>query len=228
MVMAMALLYLDGAASSTTSSANGSILTLVTAYENGLAAVLQLDPSGTWNTVYLSRVHQQPILSLDVVVDQGFFLTSGADAVVAKHPIPGGSQFAADDQPVQQPLKISNTKHSGQQGLRVRDDGRIFATAGWDSAVRVYSSKTLKEVAVLKWHQVGCYAVALASVVASDSRTDDTRTGASSEPHEVPPRDLVSRSGQLSVKDRRILRAQTAHWIAAGSKDGKISLWDIF
>lgn len=229
MVMALALLYLDGN-SSTTSSANSSrsILTLVTAYENGLATVLQLDPSGTWNTVYLSRVHQQPILSLDVVADQGFFFTSGADAVVAKHPLSGSPNSAVDEQPVQEPLKISNTKHSGQQGLRVRDDGRIFATAGWDSAVRVYSSKTLKEVATLKWHKVGCYAVALASVAASDPTADDTRTGASSEPHEAPPRDLVSRSGQLSVKDRRILGAQTAHWLAAGSKDGKISLWDIF
>ncbi|KAF6809174.1 WD repeat-containing protein [Colletotrichum sojae] len=229
MVMALALLYLDGN-SSTTASANSSssILTLVTAYENGLATVLQFDPSGTWNTVYLSRVHQQPVLSLDVVADQGYFLTSGADAVVAKHPLPGSPNSAVDEQPVQQPLKISNTKHSGQQGLRVRDDGRIFATAGWDSAVRVYSSKTLKEVATLRWHKVGCYAVALASVAASDPTADDTRTGASSEPHEAPPRDLVSRSGQLSVKDRRILGAQTAHWLAAGSKDGKISLWDIF
>ena len=29
----------------------------------------------------------------------------------------------------------------------VRSDGRIFATAGWDSAVRVYSAATLKELA---------------------------------------------------------------------------------
>ncbi|KAK1598197.1 WD domain-containing protein [Colletotrichum navitas] len=214
MVMALALVYVDGV-SSTGPSANNQ-LTLVAGYENGLATVMQF-AGGTWNTIYLSQVHNQPILSLAVAPDQGCFLTSGADAVVAKHPIPGPSP-AVDGNLIQQPLKILNTKHSGQQGLRIRDDGRIFATAGWDSTIRVYSAKTLKEVATLKWHQVGCYAVALADVKAAP-RTHETR-GAS--------RDVISPTGQISVKDRRIQQAQSAHWLAAGSKDGKISLWDIF
>ncbi|KAI3538950.1 WD repeat domain-containing protein [Colletotrichum filicis] len=227
MVMALALLYVD-VPGSTPSSTNGR-LTLVAAYENGLATVLQLN-SGTWNTTYLSQVHNQPILSLDVIAEQGYFLTSGADATIAKHPIPGpnpGPNADIDGGIIQQPLKILNTKHSGQQSLRLRDDGRIFATAGWDSVIRVYSSKTLKQVAALKWHQVGCYAVALASVGAT-SRTDETRS-ASSDPNQLP-HDLISRPGQqqLSVKDRRIQQAQNAHWLAAGSKDGKISMWDIF
>ncbi|KAL0944549.1 WD repeat-containing protein [Colletotrichum truncatum] len=224
MVMALALLYVDGALPGSP-SANGT-LTLVAAYENGLATVLQLTTNGTWSTVYLSKIHQQPILSLDVVADQQYFLTSGADAVVAKHPLPGPNS-AGEEQPVQHPLKISNTRHAGQQGLRVRDDGRIFATAGWDSAVRVYSSKTLKEVATLKWHQVGCYAVVLASV-SVDPRAGDNGVASSEAHSQELPRDLVPRLGQLTVKDRRILQAQTAHWLAAGSKDGKISLWDIF
>lgn len=227
MVMALALLYVD-VPGSTPSSTNGR-LTLVAAYENGLSTVLQLN-SGTWNTTYLSQVHNQPILSLDVVAEQSYFLTSGADATIAKHPIPGlnpGPNSDIDLGIIQQPLKILNTKHSGQQSLRLRDDGRIFATAGWDSMIRVYSSKTLKEVAALKWHQVGCYAVALASVGAT-SRTDETRS-ASSDPNQLP-HDLICRSGQqqLSVRDRRIQQAQNAHWLAAGSKDGKISMWDIF
>ena len=31
-----------------------------------------------------------------------------------------------------------------------------------------------------------------------------------------------------SVQQRRQEKAQTTHWLAAGSKDGKISLWDIY
>ncbi|GKT47370.1 ASTRA-associated protein 1 [Colletotrichum spaethianum] len=222
MVMALALLYVDGT-SSIGPSANGQ-LTLVAAYENGLATVMQL-AGGTWNTTYLAQVHNQPILSLDVVADQGYFLTSGADAVVAKHPIPGLNS-AVDGNFVRQPLKILNTKHSGQQSLRIRDDSRIFATAGWDSTVRVYSAKTLKEVAALKWHQAGCYAVAFANVSAT-SRTDDTRD-ASSDANQLSRELTSSRAGQISVKDRRLQQARNAHWLAAGSKDGKISLWDIF
>ncbi|KAK1989232.1 WD domain-containing protein [Colletotrichum cereale] len=214
MVMALALLYVDGALS-TGPSTNGQ-LTIVAAYENGLATIMQF-AGGTWNTVYLAQVHNQPILSLAVAAGQDYFLTSGADAVVAKHPIPGPNS-GIDGNLTRQPLKILNTKHSGQQGLRIRDDGRIFATAGWDATVRVYSAKTLKEVATLKWHQVGCYAVALASVRAAPWAHETP--GASSDI--IPPPNLIS------VKDRRIQQAQSAHWLAAGSKDGKISLWDIF
>ena len=34
--------------------------------------------------------------------------------------------------------------------------------------------------------------------------------------------------GELSVKERRIKMAKETHWLAAGSKDGRISLWDIY
>ena len=30
------------------------------------------------------------------------------------------------------------------------------------------------------------------------------------------------------IKHQRIIKAQRTHWLAAGGKDGKISLWDIY
>jgi len=130
-----------------------------------------------------------------------------------------------------EPLKAVNTKHSGQQSLKIRSDSRIFATAGWDSKIRVYSAKTMKEVAVLKWHQVGCYTVAFSSL---DDETGDQST-AGSEPSrtqaDIPTSTAVTavpKLVDLSVRDKRIKQAKTAHWLAAGSKDGKVSLWDVF
>jgi hypothetical protein len=88
----------------------------------------------------------------------------------------------------------------------------------------------MKELAVLKWHQVGCYAVAFADVKASDqakiptpNQEDEAKTTGS----------LSTRTGSLvgaglSVKEQRIETARKTHWIAAGAKDGKISLWDIY
>ncbi|ROT41901.1 WD40 repeat-like protein [Sodiomyces alkalinus F11] len=226
MVMALALLHAYDR------------LTLVAGYENGVAAVMQLSSdsssdNGIWTVTYKAKAHSEPILSLDVAPDHSYFLTSAADAIVAKHPVltasaaqtsaPASSATAtAHDYPI----KVTNTKHAGQQGLRLRDDGRIFATGGWDAMVRVYSSKTLKEVAVLKWHQVGCYAVAFANILSS-SASSAPLPGASAE-KEGPGQDVGPRTGELSVKDRRIQHAKTAHWLAAGSKDGKISLWDVF
>ncbi|KJZ79464.1 hypothetical protein HIM_00933 [Hirsutella minnesotensis 3608] len=139
------------------------------------------------------------------------------------------------------PLKSVNTKHSGQQSLSVRSDGRIFATAGWDSNIRVYSSKTLKELAVLQWHKVGSYAVTFANVAQPASGTPGNECRLNALPSSSGPESSTAKSLQsmpdegnavgaarMSVRETRIRQARTTHWIAAGSKDGKVSLWDIY
>lgn len=280
MVMALSLLW------------RHEFLFLLAGYENGLAVVARRRHGGAWDIIYRCQAHSQPILSLDYAPDKESFLSSGADATIAKHPIPhantatppvpgfktarnpetegleepnaalpsaglaptsaSGTEAPPRGLPrnkvaevVTSPLKVINTKHSGQQGLHVRSDGRIFATAGWDARVRVYSTKTMAELAVLKWHDVGCYAAAFASL------SDDGQSDVANEPEDTThenitmeqtntPDDASSmrgmemaittpdRPGELSVKDRRIKMAKDAHWLAAGSKDGKISLWDIY
>lgn len=234
MAMALALLWRAG------------ILTLIVGYENGMAVVVQESSAGRWDVTYQSQSHSQPVLSLDISPASDYFLTSGADALLVKHPIPEtGSSFApprtslphsalaGETQPiparpgqplevVTTPLKIVNTKHSGQQSLRVRSDGKIFATAGWDSKMRVYSAKTMAELAVLKWHEVGCFATAFADIGPPPvSKTSD----ALSSEHDTND---TAPSSVLSVKERRIRHAKETHWLAAGSKDGKVSLWDIY
>ncbi|KAK0641489.1 WD40-repeat-containing domain protein [Cercophora newfieldiana] len=287
MVMALSLFHLDRS------------LTLIAGYENGLAIVVQLNAQRGWEVKYQATCHSQPVLSLDVSPSREFFLTSSADAIVAKHPLPlsrsqtgtelatrseqkaaiaGGQEatggktagksllsavLAAEDPAVPtsttpqttnvraegahvatstEPLKVMNTKHAGQQSLHVRSDGRVFVTAGWDSKVRVYSAKTMKEVAVLKWHQVGCYAAALAEVGPAGDGEDAGRAAAKHD-RAAPDLDndqndlkqqedktstVVPKLVEISVRDKRIRQAKSAHWLAAGSKDGKVSLWDIF
>lgn len=274
MAMALSLLWL------------GDLLTLVIGYEDGMVIVTQLDDDGSWVVIYRNQCHKQPVLSLDVAPNHEYFITSSADATIAKHPLlpqpsqniglignspetmaptdnpkpeaasqsgkprethtkakpvsllsvalasqpPAASPKAPEKRQVQtQPLKTVDTRHSGQQGLRLRSDGRIFATAGWDSRIRVYSAKTMREVAVLKWHPVGCFAVAFADISAADtghattmaSDTDNSNTASEAT-------STVAKVLDMTVKDRRIAQAKSAHWLAAGSKDGKVSLWDIF
>ncbi|GAP91881.1 putative WD repeat-containing protein [Rosellinia necatrix] len=276
-------------------------LFLLAGYENGLAAVARRRHGGAWDILYKYQAHSQPILGLDFAPDKEYFFTSGADAVIAKHPIPHASPATQPvpgfkraenpetegkdkglEEPKRQatnpnasllfaglastsvsnpeapprslpkrvtqeaaaPLKIIDTKHSGQQGLRVRSDGRIFATAGWDSKVRVYSAKTMAELAVLKWHDVGCYAAAFAVLDGGqnsapnepedsslkDAVQEQTQSPGGSNPTERTAAAIVAamKPGEPSVKDRRLKMAKEAHWLAAGSKDGRISLWDIY
>ena len=188
-------------------------LTIIAGYESGHTTVSQFS-SNNWSVIYTSQVHTQPILSLDVSPLKDAYLTSSADAIIAKHPIPVTPENII--MAVQNlPLKTVQTKHSGQQGLRVRNDGKIFATAGWDTKVRVYSTKSMKELAVLKWHKEGCFAVAFADVVEQETREGDEKA-------------VVKTIGTINVKDERLWKAKNAHWLAVGSKDGKVSLWDIY
>lgn len=200
-----------------------SNLTVLAGYESGHTAVSCL--TNSWQTLYVANPHSQPVLSLDVEPGKEFYFTSSADAVVAKHPIPslsgdgGGKRLKEESLP----LKILKTKHSGQQGLRVRNDGKIFATAGWDGRARVYGAKGMKELAVLKWHKEGCYTVAFADVGLEDGKKDGAE-----DPDEDKGKELVSRLGTMTVREEREKKAKMTHWLAVGSKDGKVSLWDIY
>ncbi|GES64821.1 WD repeat protein [Aspergillus terreus] len=166
-----------------------------------------------WEKLYFCRPHTQPVLSIDVVPAGVEFISSAADALLVKHPIPPLGSTGQGG-----PLKQVDTKHSGQQGLRVRSDGRVFATAGWDARVRVYAVRTLRELAVLKWHKEGCYAVAFGAVNSASASDGDAASGAAAG----------EEFSLATVQKQRNYKVQNTHWLAAGSKDGKISLWDIY
>jgi WD40 repeat protein len=194
-------------------------LTVIAGYESGHTVVSRLSPTHSWQVLYTAQPHTQPILSLDVSPSKDFYLTSSADAIVAKHPIPViGETLRPTIESL--PLKTLHTKHSGQQGLRIRNDGKVFATAGWDTKVRVYATKGLKELAVLKWHKEGCYSLAFADVQEGSAEAENA------EDEKASP--LVKGSNEMTVKQERLWKAKTTHWLAVGSKDAKVSLWDIY
>ena len=187
---------------------NNQGLTIVAGYESGHACVWRKNAAGMWQTMYMHKSHSQPILSLAIAPSLGFFYTSAADAIVARHTLSGDSTAP----------KTVQTKHAGQQSLRVRPDEKLFATAGWDGRVRVYGAKGLHELAVLKWHKEGCYALDLACIDTPAAKNTTVEASPDSNIQQRPP----------TVSQLREQKAQKTHWLAAGSKDGKVSLWDVF
>lgn len=204
--------------------ADTSQIQVAAGYESGHTMVfVQDDPSAAFQRLYCARPHSQPILSLSIAPSHDCYFTSSADAILAKHPLPCAQGIWKTEL---KPFKVVQTKHSGQQGLQVRSDGRIFATAGWDGRVRVYAAKSMKEVAVLKWHKTGCYATAFASI---NNPTSLTGLQTTEEHEQDQAATVIDHSSAITtVQQRRNDKAQTTHWLAAGSKDGKVSLWDIY
>lgn len=201
-------------------------------YESGHTMVfVQNDPGALFERLYCAQTHTQPVLSLVISPCKEHYVTSSADANISIHPLPLGRNIWKTDF---KPLKTIATKHSGQQGLSYRSDGKILATAGWDSNVRVFSKKTMKEVAVLKWHKEGCYATAFATVdlaiVSLDSSSSDEHSDEQNGMTGGYTKDVTKQgsSAVSRVQQRREEKAWTTHWLAVGSKDGKVSLWDIY
>lgn len=231
MVMAVKILHLN------------STLYLIVGTESGLTSVQKLNSnSNQWETTYVSKPHTQPVLSLDIVPTTSFlttasaldirYFTSSADALITLNPVQKLNE--------NKPLKTLQSKHSGQQSLTARSDGKIFATGGWDGRVRVYSAKSLKELAVLKWHKEGVYGVAFSEISSAPSK-EETNSNSTPESGEFVERTteeaLVGSSvaeqsvvpkGCSIARRRREGKAQEIHWLAAGSKDGKVSLWQVY
>ncbi|KAI9840339.1 MAG: ASTRA complex subunit [Sclerophora amabilis] len=245
-------------------------LAVVAGYESGHAMVFLHDPAGPkWERLYAHQPHSQPVLSISITPDHGCFFTSSADATIAKHPLPlfplpqttttttTTPQSSSDTNnpllllpPPLQLRRSIQTKHAGQQGLSVRDDGKIFATAGWDARVRVYATKSMRELAVLKWHKEGCYATAFAKVTTTNNTSTPSTTtivgdptSSSSSPLKDDNDDDDDGSGigsgvsshrepvtpaTTAVQRSRNAKTQSTHWLAVGSKDGKVSLWDLY
>lgn len=237
-----------------------SKLHLIAGYENGHTAHFSQSQGGgsQWDCTGTYKLHMQPLLSLSPSPTQHCYYTSGADSVIARQPFTWAASACASTTQTQaySEPKIVQTKHAGQQSLVVRPDGRVFATAGWDGRVRVYSAKTMAELACLKWHREGVYAVdfaevlegdaGVASEIGSEVDASSAGAGAGAGAAELDYGAGVDAEGAgdgtsgremqvtgkgvraVTVAQRRNTRAQNTHWLAAGSKDGKVSLWDIY
>ncbi|KAK6442543.1 Astra associated protein 1 Asa1 [Oleoguttula sp. CCFEE 5521] len=188
-------------------------LTVLAGYESGHVAFFRQPSSGQpWKPSYVAKTHAQPVLSLDLAPGLGAFFSSSADAIIARH------SLDASTEPV-----LLRTKHAGQQSLVVRSDEKVFATAGWDGRVRVYGTKGgMTELAVLKWHKEGCYAVAFADILDEVEQVEGIEGSAG----ERDGAQVTTKA--MTVSQRREADSAKTHWLAAGSKDGKVSLWDIY
>ena len=123
---------------------DNSQVILVAGYESGHACLYNISAS-SWSLLYCFKSHSQPVLSVAIHPSQDSFYSSSADANLAHHPIAIATL----------PPKVVNMKHSGRTCLSVREDGRLLLSAGWDGCGRIYSTTTLRQVAVLKWHTGG-------------------------------------------------------------------------
>lgn len=163
---------------------------LAAAYEDGSIALFRLDFSsvdrttqkqdGKWTCLKTWSMHRDAALSVVLDITRCEIFSCGIDSFLYKYSFRKTQSGLVE---VMHDAKSTNTKHSGQQCMRLRSDGKLLGTAGWDKSARIYSAKSLKQLAVLSSHKSGI------SSFAFQEKKDDT-------PGQVA---LGSKDGKISL-----------------------------
>ena len=131
-------------------------------------------------------LHEEPLLCFDAVVvrvstpraaDRTRSTSAGTATTATTattSTIIKGVTGAADDQVVVFSYNVEGKcakvlgrltlPQPGVSSIRIRDDKRIFATAGWDRRVRIFDFRKLRPLAVLRFHTDNVHAVAFGPV----------------------------------------------------------------
>ncbi|CAG8644989.1 7798_t:CDS:10, partial [Funneliformis mosseae] len=142
------------------------------------------------------KQHKETVLALDVSKNRKFAISTAGDKKIVK--------YNFNENFEKEPLINSITiKSAGIADIKIRSDSKIFATAGWDSKIRVFSSKTMKPLAILSYHKESVYSLAFAHVF---SQEDNDNTLIENE------------------IDERVLN----HFLVGGGKDRRVTLWEIY
>ncbi|TPX63894.1 hypothetical protein SpCBS45565_g06259 [Spizellomyces sp. 'palustris'] len=161
-------------------------LCLAAGYESGTLIIWDVESKGP---VWRYKVQEEPVLSLDVLLDGSIGFSGGADTKI--------TQFYPKSDP-EQTTRHLTVPTRGIAVVRIRPDGKIVAIGGWDS--KIYNAKKFKPLAILRGHRQGI------SCLAFSEGRGSSQVGNEMNSEEVAPPNMF----------------------AAGSKDGTVTLWQIY
>ncbi|KAI1316474.1 ASTRA complex subunit [Mortierella claussenii] len=192
------------------------------------------------DTLWTIKCHRDSVLALNVSSDFQFAMSSGSDNVLVKYDLTSHLQGVPE---VQQAVLKSN----GIADIKIRNDNKVLGLAGWDGSLRVYSVKTLKPLAILKYHREGLYGLAFALIHQQPTSIEATAIQGGGAEHEQADREAEAKEkdhgssdheseddtdedDSSDLEDALEGRRQwsTRHWIATGGKENRISLWEIY
>lgn len=172
---------------------------LVAGYENGSIAYYDISEQAV--------TEQKSIpIHIERVYDQPVLsLSNVVDGTDIFYSTSAGPYLTKHKLSTHEVLSKTNLKHVGLGSVCVRNDAKIVAMTSWDGFARVVKFKDSKPLAAMD-RKANC--VAFASVITTNSATSQ----------------LAQRCQKLATLSTQ----QPEHWLAVGSKDGRISLYNIY
>ncbi|KAF8704698.1 WD40 repeat-like protein, partial [Rhizoctonia solani] len=171
-----------------------------------------------WNSVWNVKNHLEAVMGMAVTCDNAMAASVSADHLICRYdlnPEPGADVVH---------LAPHETKHSGNGAVAFRADGRVLGAAGWDGAVRLYSTglrradetgkgividrnRKVRSLGTLEHFKESCFAMAFANELLEGMGNFRS----------IENEDNMSLD---ALEDR-------SKWLAVGGKTGRIAIWEL-
>ncbi|KAG8743216.1 ASTRA complex subunit [Ceratobasidium sp. 428] len=134
-------IYKTGIMMSVHISQTSTHLRVLAAYESGTVTLwtralsdppMSVEGQG-WNPTWSVKHHLEAVMGMDVTRDGTLAATVSADHIICRYKLNKSSDNTEDFEPLA-------TKHLGNSSVAFRADGRVLGVAGWDGAIRLYST----------------------------------------------------------------------------------------
>ncbi|KAI0360022.1 WD-40 repeat-containing protein [Trametes cingulata] len=191
-------------------------LRLLCGYENGSVTMwgytredkdVSIEGIG-WESMWSVRLHVESVMAMTVSMDGSFALSVSADHLIGRYNI-AEAEEAADPK---EACTVHKTKYPGNGSVAIKDDGRVCAVGGWDGKIRLYSTKSFKQLGTLIYHKKNCQCVAFAR----------------SRPHAAD--DPASAAGAGGDEDDDMTereKAERTRWLVSGGQDSRVAIWSL-
>lgn len=138
---------------------SGSSPMLAVGYEDGSIAL--------WNVLehrLISRhmFHKEPVMSLDFDCDNARGVSGSSENIL--------HVWSLDEQQDLRTYKVQELVNPGIADVKIRQDKKILATAGWDYRVRIFGWKKVKPLAVLQYHSATVHCVSFSDHIIPEER----------------------------------------------------------
>lgn len=115
-----------------------------------------------------------PVLSFDTLGDFSRGLSGSADATLCCFAVDAAPAHVRVERALDLPV-------AGVSCVRLRPDGALYATAGWDHRVRLFGAKVGRALAALKFHSASVSVVAFPPATLQEYAQEGTLVSASKD-----------------------------------------------